>query len=213
VSEAITDRQRFGSLRPPTDVALAGGRSASRDAGVSSRSRSVSGSPTATATTTLPSPAAATPSPTALTIDTFIAQANALCTSANTAGAAVPTPNTSNGSVTNPAVGDLPVIATYFSSFTPLLNALVPQLQALGTPPSNQSEWAAALAAFQTVISDFQNGLTAAQAGDLNAYETAIAQEQTDNNQVVQDFTQFGATVCAGQSSSSPTPSASPSPT
>jgi hypothetical protein len=171
------------------------------------------GSPTATATTTPPSPTAATPSPTALSIDTFIAQANALCTSADTAGAAVPTPNTSNGSVTNPAVADLPVIAIYFSSLIAVFNSLMPQLQTLGTPPSNQSEWAAALAAFQTGISDFQNAQTAAQAGDLSGYEAAIAQEQTDNNQVVQDFTQFGATVCAGQSSSSPTPSASPSPT
>jgi hypothetical protein len=171
------------------------------------------GSPTATATTTRPSPTAATTSPTALTIDTFIAQANAVCASANAAGAAVPTPNTSNGSVTNPAVGDLPVIATYFSSLIAVFNSLMPQLQALGTPPSNQSVWAAALAAFQTGISDFQNAQTAAQAGDLSAYKAAITQEQTDNNQVVLDFTQFGATVCAGQSSSSPMPSASPSPT
>jgi hypothetical protein len=171
------------------------------------------GSPTATATSSRPSRTAATPSPTALTIDTFIAHANAICTSADAAGAAVPTPNTSNGSVTNPAVTDLPVIATYFSSLIAVFNSLTPQLQALGTPPSNQSEWAAALAAFQTGITDFQNAQTAAQAGDLSGYKAAITQEQTDNNQVVQDFTQFGATVCAGQSSSSPTPSASPSPT
>jgi hypothetical protein len=169
------------------------------------------GSPTATATATRPSPTA-TPSP-ALTIDTFIAQANAVCASADTAGAAVPTPNTSNGSITNPALGDLPVIATYFSSLIAVFNSLAPKLQALGTPPSNQSEWAAALTAFQTGITDFQNAQTAAQAGDLSGYEAAIAQEQTDNNQVVQDFTQFGATVCAGQSSSSPTPSATPIPT
>ena len=170
-------------------------------------------SPTATATTARRSPTAGTPSPTALSIDAFIAEANALCTSADASGAAVQMPSTSNGSITNPAVADLPVVATYFSSLIAVFNSLMSQLQALGTPPSNQSEWAAALGAFQTGISDFHNAQTAAQAGDLSGYDGAITQEQTDNNAVVQDFTQFGTAVCAGHSSSSPTPSVSPSPT
>ncbi len=162
--------------------------------------------PTGPATTARSSPTAAAPSPTALSIDSFIAAANALCTSADATGAAVAMPTTSNGSLTNPAAGDLPVVATYFSSLIPVFNSLKSQLEALGTPPSNQSEWTTALGAFQTGISDFQNAQTAAQAGDLSGYEAAIAQEQTDNNAVVQDFTQFGTVVCAGQSSSTPTP-------
>jgi hypothetical protein len=173
------------------------------------------GSPTATATATTarPSPTPATASQTPQSTDAFIAEANALCTSADGAGAAVPTPTTSSGGITNPEISDLPVIATYFSSLIAVFNSLTSQLQALGTPPSNQSEWAAALVAFQVGISDFQNAQTAAQAGNLSGYGAAITQEQTDNNQVVQDFTQFGATVCAGQTSSSPTPSESPTPT
>jgi len=62
------------------------------------------------------------------------------------------------------------------------------------------------------IVSDFQAAQSAAQSGNLSAYETAIAQEATDNNPVVQDFNEFGATVCAGGSSSSPSPSASSSP-
>jgi hypothetical protein len=53
---------------------------------------------------------------------------------------------------------------------------------------------------------------SAAQSGTLSAYETTIAQEMTDNNPVVQDFNEFGATVCGGGGSSSPSPSTSPSP-
>lgn len=171
------------------------------------------GSATAAPTTVRPTPAPATPSPTPPSVNSFIAEANALCTTADATGAAVPLPTTSSGGITNPEVGDLPAIATYFSSLIAVFNSLTSQLQALGTPPSNQSEWAGALAAFQTGITDFQNAETAAQAGNLSGYQAAIAQEQMDNNQVVQDFTQFGTAVCAGQNSSTPTPSASPTPT
>jgi hypothetical protein len=119
----------------------------------------------------------------------------------------------STDSVSFIAAGDLPAIGAYFAQLLPVFNALTPDLQALGTPPSDPSDWSSALAAFQTTVNDWQNALTAAQGGNLSAYDTAIAQEATDNQQVVTDFNNFGATVCAGGTSSSPSPSASTTPT
>jgi hypothetical protein len=168
--------------------------------------------PTAQASTSTPSPTAAAPTATPTSsIDDFVAQANAICTGAQTSDSAIPTPSTSNGDVGNPAASDLPVIATYFSSIVTILNTVTSQLQALGTPPSNQSEWSAAMSAWQTDVTDFQNALAAAQAGELSTYDAAITQEQTDNQAVATDFGTFGATVCAGGSTSSPSPSASAS--
>ena len=169
---------------------------------------------TAPATSSRSSPTAAAPSPTPTpqSMDDFVSQANMLCATAGAAGAAVPKPSTSNGSVTNPAASDLPVIATYFASLITFEQQLDSQLQGLGTPPSMQSVWTQSLGAYETIVSDFQAAQSAAQSGDLSAYETAITQETTDNNLVVQDFNEFGATVCAGGSSSSPSPSASASP-
>jgi hypothetical protein len=99
------------------------------------------------------------------------------------------------------------MIATYFASLVTLEQQLDPQLQALGTPPAMQSVWTQASAAYETTVSDFQAAQSAAQSGNLGAYETAITQEMTDNNPLVQDFqdfNEFGATVCADGSSSSP---------
>ena len=180
-------------------------------AGCGSASASTSTAP-ATSSRSSPTAAAPSPTPTPQSMDDFVSQANMLCATAGAAGAAVPKPSTSNGSVTNPAASDLPVIATYFASLITFEQQLDSQLQGLGTPPSMQSVWTQSLGAYETIVSDFQAAQSAAQSGDLSAYETAITQETTDNNLVVQDFNEFGATVCAGGSSSSPSPSASASP-
>jgi hypothetical protein len=164
-----------------------------------------SSSPTATAAPATPTPAS---------IDSFVAQANTICTSAASQGNAVQAPTLSGGTITAPEATDLPAIATYFQSLVTVFQQLTASLQGLGTPPSMQSVWAEALAAFGNVVTDFTAAGTNAAAGNLSGYESALAQSETDNMQVDQDFDQFGATACAaGASSSSPSPSASPSPT
>jgi hypothetical protein len=182
-------------------IAIGGCGSASTAPG-STASTHPSSSPTATAPAT----------PTPASIDSFVAQANAICTNAASQGDAVTAPTLSGGTISAPEAADLPAIGSYFQSLVTLFQQLTASLQGLGTPPSMQSLWAQALATFGNVVTDFSAAATNAQAGNLSGYESALAQEETDNMQVDQDFDQFGATACAaGGASSSPSPSASPS--
>jgi hypothetical protein len=143
----------------------------------------------------------------------FIDRANTICCNVSSSAAALPTPNTSTGSLISPEASDLPAIATCFPTVRNVLQSLDSQLHALGTPPSMQVLWAQALAAYETLLSDAEAAQTAAQSGDLTAYDAAASTESTDNGQADQDFNEFGATVCAGGNSSTASPSASPSPT
>jgi hypothetical protein len=185
-------------------IAIGGCGSAST-APASTASPHASASPAATAPPATPTPAS---------IDSFVAQANAICTTAANQGDAIQAPTLSGGTISAPEAADLPAIGTYFQSLGTVFQQLTTSLQGLGTPPSMQTVWAQALAAFGNVVTDFTAAATNATAGNLSGYESALAQSETDNMQVDQNFDQFGATACAaGGASSSPSPSASPSPT
>ena len=68
---------------------------------------------------------------------------------------------------------------------------------------------AQALAVFDTTVGDFREALSSSQAGNLTAYKTAIAQEQTDNTTGSADFNNIGAAVCGGGGSTAATPTPS----
>jgi hypothetical protein len=101
----------------------------------------------------------------------FIDRANTICRNVSSSAAALPTPNTSTGSLISPEASDLPAIATCFPTVLNVLQSLDSQLHALGTPPSMQVLWAQALAAYETLLSDAEAAQTAAQSGDLTAYD------------------------------------------
>jgi len=101
----------------------------------------------------------------------FIDRANTICRNVSSSAAALPTPNTSTGSLISPEASDLPAIANYFPTVLNVLQSLDSQLHALGTPPSMQVLWAQALAAYETLLSDAEAAQTAAQSRDLTAYD------------------------------------------
>jgi hypothetical protein len=140
---------------------------------------------------------------------TFLNQANMVCASGSETGDAVATPTISTGDITAPAASDLPAIATYFASLVPIFQQLDSGLKALGNPPEMQAAWTQALAVFDTTVGDFREALSSSQAGDLTAYKTAIAQEQTDNTTGSADFNNIGAAVCGGGGSTAATPTPS----
>jgi hypothetical protein len=111
----------------------------------------------------------------------FIDPANTICGNVSSSAAALPTPNTSTGSLSSPEASDLPAIATYFPTVLNVLQSLNSRLHALGTTPSMQVLWARALAAYETLLSDAEAAQTAAQSGDLTAYDAAASTESTDN--------------------------------
>lgn len=165
-------------------------------------SSSPSTTPTSTAAPT------STPGATPSAMSAFLDQVNMVCASASETGDAVATPEISTGDITAPAAGDLPAIATYFRSLVPIFTQLDSGLKALGNPPEMQAAWTQAMAVFDTTVGDFREALSSSQAGNLTAYKTAIAQEQTDNTTGSADFNNFGALVCGGGSGSpTPTPS------
>jgi len=100
-------------------------------------------------------------------------------------------------------------IATYFASLVPIFQQLDSGLKALGNPPEMQAAWTQALAVFDTTVGDFREALSSSQAGNLTAYKTAIAQEQTDNTTGSADFNNIGAAVCGGGGSTAATPTPS----
>jgi hypothetical protein len=145
----------------------------------------------------------------ALTLAQFITKADMVCTSADSSGAALPTPNVSS-SLFSPNASDLPAIATYIGAVVQIGQSLESGLQGLGTPPSSQSSWSQALADVHTVITDLQAAQAAAQSANTAAYATAFSKTNADNTAVNAAFNSFGATGCANGSSSTATPSATP---
>lgn len=146
----------------------------------------------------------AIPTPIILTISDFISNANMVCLNASQYATAEPTPTTTISSFSHPKVAELPTIATYFTSLIGLYKGMYSQLQSLGAPPSNASQWSQALTQYQSVMTDFQAAQTAASSSDLNGYTTALAKEQTDNATAAATFNQFGASMCA--TDAEPTP-------
>lgn len=146
----------------------------------------------------------ATPTAITLTISDFVSNANMVCLNASQYATAEPTPAPTISSFAHPAASELPTIAKYFTSLIGLYQGMYTQLQSLGAPPSNATQWSQALTEYQTVMTDFQAAQTAANSSDLNGYTAALAKEHTDNTTAAATFTQFGTTMCA--TDAEPTP-------
>lgn len=142
----------------------------------------------------------------ALTMSQFVSEANNICTSSAASSGAVPQPSVSS-SIISPNKSDLPAIASFLSTQVTILQSTVNRLKALGTPPSKQSVWSQAVVAIQKSVDDARSAQSAAQAGDIAAYTTALGRVVEDGPAIDQSVTSFGATAC-----SSNTPSGSPSP-
>jgi hypothetical protein len=146
----------------------------------------------------------ATPTAITLTITDFVSNANMVCLNASQYATSAPTPVPTISSFAHPAVSELPTIATYFTSLIGLYQGMYSQLQSLGAPPSNASQWSQALTEYQAVMTDFQAAQAAATSSDLSGYTTALAKEQADNTTAAATFTRFGTTMCA--TDAEPTP-------
>ena len=146
-----------------------------------------------------------------LTMSQFVSEANNICTSSAASSAAVPQPSVS--SLISPSKSDLPSIASFLSTQVTILQSTVNRLTALGTPPSKQSEWTQSLAAIQKSVDDARSAQSAAAAGDVATYTTALGRVVEDGPGIDKSVTSFGATACSSNSpGSSPSPSPSPSP-
>ena len=142
-----------------------------------------------------------------LTMSQFISEANNICTSSSASSGAVPQPSVSS-SLISPAKSDLPTIASFLSKQVTILQSTVNRLKALGTPPSKQTVWSQGLAAIQKSVDDARATQSAAQAGDIGGYTTALGRVVEDGPGIDQTFGSFGATACTSNSpGSSPTPS------
>ena len=142
-----------------------------------------------------------------LTMSEFISEANNICTSGSASAGAVPQPSVSS-SLISPTKNDLPTIASFLSKQVAVLQSTVDRLKALGTPPSKQTAWSQALVAIQKSVDDVKSTQSAAQAGDIGTYTTALARVVEDGPGIDQTFGSFGATACTSNSpgSSTPTP-------
>ena len=143
-----------------------------------------------------------------LTMSQFVSEANNICTSSSASSAAVPQPSVSS-SIISPNKNDLPAIASFLSKQVTILQSTVNRLKALGTPPSKQTTWSQGLAAIQRSVDDAAAAQSAALAGDIASYTTALGRVVEDGPAIDQPVRAFGATAC---SSNSPSGSPSPSP-
>jgi hypothetical protein len=144
-----------------------------------------------------------------LTMSQFISEANNICTSSSASSAAVPQPSVAS-SLISPTKTDLPAISSFLSKQVVILQSTVDRLKALGTPPSKPAVWSQALATIQKSVDDARSTQSAAQAGDIASYTTALGRVVEDGPGIDQTFGSFGATACTSNSpghSSTPTPS------
>ena len=145
-----------------------------------------------------------------LTMSQFISEANNICTSSSASSAAVPQPSLSS-SLISPSKNDLPSISTFLSTQVTILQSTVNRLKAMGTPPSKQTVWTQGLAAIQKSVDDAKATQSAAQAGDIGAYTTALGRVVEDGPAIDQTFGSFGATACTSNTpGNSPTQSPKP---
>ena len=141
------------------------------------------------------------------TISEFISEANNICTSSSASSAAVPQPSVSS-SLISPSKSDLPTIASFLSTQVTILQSTVNRLKTLGTPPSKQTVWSQGLTAIQKSVDDARATQSAAQAGDIGGYTTALGRVVEDGPGIDQTFGSFGATACTSNTpGSTPTPS------
>jgi hypothetical protein len=142
-----------------------------------------------------------------LTMSQFVSEANNICTSSSASSGAVPQPSVSS-SLISPTKNDLPAISSFLSTQVTILQSTVNRLKALGTPPSKQTVWSQALVAIQKSVDDAKSAQSAAQAGDIPGYTTALGRVVQDGPGIDQTFGSFGATACTSNSpGSSPSPS------
>ncbi|MBV8526684.1 MAG: hypothetical protein JOZ75_00055 [Candidatus Dormibacteraeota bacterium] len=142
-----------------------------------------------------------------LTQSQFVSEANNICKSSSQASVAVPQPSVSS-SLISPAQGDLPAIAAFLGKQVGILQNTVSQLKQLGTPPSMRSAWSQALAAIQKSVDDATSAQSAAHAGDIAGYTTALGRVVEDGPAIDQSVTSFGATACSSSAAGgSPSPS------
>jgi hypothetical protein len=126
----------------------------------------------------------------------YITKADAICTDGNTQVTAL---GAAPGDPTTATADQLPAWATYLHGADTILATEAPKLAALPNPDQGQAQSDAILGDLAKVITDGQAAETAAQAGDLATFKTAVATFATDSIAANTAATALGLTACGGK--------------
>jgi hypothetical protein len=173
-------------------------------AGCGSSSSSSSSASSSTASSSSSSAAVTTGS--AAQVDAaYAAKADAICTTGVQAVAAIQIP----GDPAKAVAADLPKWSTYFDQVVPIVAGAGQQLAALSPPTSGGAGLVAAATKQAMVLADIQKLATAAKAGSINDFDTALLGYAQDNAAANAAFDGIGLRACGSGTSAATSTSTS----
>jgi hypothetical protein len=103
---------------------------------------------------------------------------------------------------TAPSADNLPQYATAFGQLDPVFTDMLNGLKALSPPEADQSTWDAITSGLEDELAALREAKTAAEGGDLTAFNAAGTKIGQFDNQTSQLATTYGFQVCGGGSGS-----------
>jgi hypothetical protein len=172
-------------------------------------SSSSSSSTTSSSSSTTESSSSTTQAAGAATVDSaYATAAGEICTTATMQVQAVARP----GDPAKATAADLPAWASYFDKVLPIFETALQKLSQVPPPTTGGTELAAAAAKTVTVNADLTAIATAAHAGNLNQFDTALLTYAQDNAASDAAYDAIGLKACgSGTSAATSTTTASSS--